>query len=154
MASALRSIRLEIQTGAGPLVLLAHDDAEARTLRRRVTAWLEGAPDDFADVPIPDGTEFQRACWTACRSIPRGEVRTYAWLAAATGRPGAARAAGQAMRRNPLPVVVPCHRVVGTGAWVGGYAGDARPGSEMVAVKALLLATESGERVPSAPRRG
>lgn len=92
-------------------------------LRARIERWLRGADDRFEDVPLPRGTVFQRACWQACRAIPRGEVRTYAWLAARAGRPGAARAAGQAMRRNPMPIVVPCHRVVGAGARIGGYAG-------------------------------
>ena len=106
------SITVAVPEGTG------HDD-----LRARIERWLRGADDRFEDVPLPRGTVFQRACWRACRAIPRGEVRTYAWLAARAGHPGAARAAGQAMRRNPMPIVVPCHRVVGAGARLGGYAG-------------------------------
>jgi O-6-methylguanine DNA methyltransferase len=102
--------------------------------------WLEGRDDDFGDVALPRGTEFQQACWRACRTIPRGEVRTYAWVARAAGRPGAARAVGQAMRRNPMPIAVPCHRVVGAGTRLGGYAGAEDGASERV--KRTLQATE------------
>lgn len=146
-------ITLQIDTAAGPVTLLARDDREAAELRTRVRAWLSGADDAFRDVPLPDGTDFQRRCWAACRRIPRGETRTYAWLAAEAGSPGAARAAGQAMRRNPLPIVVPCHRVVGAGGWLGGYAGKAAPGEQATGIKRFLLAVELSEgEVPSPSR--
>ena len=133
---------LRIDTPAGPLTLRARDAREAALLRTRVLAWLGGADDAFPDVPLPDGTDFQRRCWAACRRIPRGETRTYAWLAAEAGSPGAARAAGQAMRRNPLPIVVPCHRVTGSGGWLGGYAGEAGRDDCAVARKRFLLSVE------------
>lgn len=133
---------LWIDTPAGPVTLRARDAREATLLRTRVHAWLGGADDAFPDVPLPDGTDFQRRCWAACRRIPRGETRTYAWLAAEAGSPGAARAAGQAMRRNPLPVVVPCHRVTGSGGWLGGYAGKAGRDDRAVALKRFLLSLE------------
>jgi len=153
MAGPDHRTRIDIPTSAGPVVLLVPDELDERWLRARITAWLGGTHDDFADVPLPAGTAFQRACWAACRSIPRGEVRTYAWLADAAGCPGAARAAGQAMRRNPLPIVVPCHRVVGARGWIGGYAGDSRAGSATVGVKRLLLELERRDAdVSSSPR--
>ena len=65
---------------------------------------------------------FEQAVLAACRAIPRGEVRTYADLAAAVGRPGAARAVGNAMRRNPVPLLVPCHRVVRRDGTIGQYS--------------------------------
>jgi methylated-DNA-[protein]-cysteine S-methyltransferase len=115
---------------------------------------LAGEADDFGDVPLPEGTPFQRACWSACRGIPRGETRTYAWLASAAGSPRALRAAGQAMRRNPMPVVVPCHRVVGSGEWIGGYSGSATGNGPEVSLKRWLLNLErSPTDVPSLPRR-
>ena len=131
-----------IDTPAGPVTLRARDAREAALLRTRVHAWLAGADDAFLDVPLPDGTDFQRRCWAACRRIPRGETRTYAWLAAEAGSPGAARAAGQAMRRNPLPIIVPCHRVVGSGGWLGGYSGDDAPSGPQVNLKRFLLQSE------------
>ena len=133
---------MEIDTPAGPIAIAARSESEAADLRARVTAAIAGTHDDFADVALPEGTAFQRACWAACRAIPRGETRSYAWLAAAAGSPRAVRAAGQAMRRNPMPLVVPCHRVVGSGGWVGGYAGSADRGGQAVGVKTWLLALE------------
>jgi O-6-methylguanine DNA methyltransferase len=146
-------IELRIDTPAGAVTLFAHDAREAADLRARVTAWLAGADDAFPDVPLPDGTDFQRRCWAACRRIPRGETRTYAWLAAEAGSPGAARAAGQAMRRNPLPIVVPCHRVTGSGGWLGGYAGEAGRDDRAVALKRFLLSVERAAAAVPSPTR-
>ncbi|WP_263731490.1 methylated-DNA--[protein]-cysteine S-methyltransferase [Cellulomonas sp. SG140] len=76
------------------------------------------------DVPrSPVGTAFQRQVWDALARIPYGETRTYAEVARELGRPTAVRAVGAAIGRNPLCVVVPCHRVVGTGGALTGYAG-------------------------------
>ena len=76
-----------------------------------LTLDLEGAP------------SFHKAAWEACLSIPMGETRSYAWLAAEAGRPGASRAAGQAMARNRIAVVIPCHRVIGSSGALHGYGG-------------------------------
>ncbi|MCD7752998.1 MAG: methylated-DNA--[protein]-cysteine S-methyltransferase [Clostridiales bacterium] len=76
------------------------------------------------DLPLaPRGTPFQRAVWTALEDIPWGETRTYGQLAAQLGRPGAARAVGQACHRNPLPIFIPCHRVVGADGSLTGFVG-------------------------------
>ena len=135
---------VQVTTPEGPVRIRVRSAAEGRELAERVRAAVRGGHDDFADVPLPEGTAFQRACWAACRTIPRGQTRTYAWLAAAAGRPGAARAAGQAMRRNPMPVVVPCHRVVGSGAWIGGYSGSAAAEGPSIQLKRWLLNSEQG----------
>jgi methylated-DNA-[protein]-cysteine S-methyltransferase len=71
----------------------------------------------------PAGTDFQRAVWHEIAAIPYGATATYAELATALGRPTATRAVGAAVGRNPLSVVVPCHRVLGTGGALTGYAG-------------------------------
>ena len=155
MARTGAHVPLEVRTPAGAVTILARDGAEAERLRTRIDAYLAGAHDDFGDVPVPAGTDFQRACWAACRTIPRGETRSYAWLAAAAGSPGAARAAGQAMRRNPMPIVVPCHRVVGAGRWIGGYSGEARTDGPMIGIKVALLRLEGGHAdVPFRPHIG
>jgi len=75
-------------------------------------------PVDLAGIP-----PFQGRALLAARRIPYGQVRTYGWVAARAGRPRAARAAGGAMSRNPLPLVIPCHRVVAAGARLGGFGG-------------------------------
>lgn len=75
-------------------------------------------------VPVnPGGTEFQRTVWSVLRSIPAGSTRSYAEVAAAIGRPAAPRAVGGANARNPVAIVIPCHRLVGSNAALTGYAG-------------------------------
>jgi O-6-methylguanine DNA methyltransferase len=72
---------------------------------------------------IPQGTAFEASVWTWLRTIPPGETRTYAQGAAAVGRPAAVRAIGRANGRNPLAIVVPCHRVIGSDGDLTGYGG-------------------------------
>lgn len=85
------------------------------------------------------GTEFQQRAWQALLNIPYGETRTYKEVASAIGKPGASRAIGMANHHNPLWIVVPCHRVVGTNGKLTGYAG----GLEM---KQALLDLERGNK--------
>jgi methylated-DNA-[protein]-cysteine S-methyltransferase len=76
------------------------------------------------ELPLsPGGTVFQRLVWSAVETIPYGTTTTYSALAAALGRPSACRAVGAANGSNPLPVIVPCHRVVGTTGALTGYGG-------------------------------
>jgi len=77
------------------------------------------------DLPLSvrGGSEFERAVWAALSAIPYGQTRTYGQVAASIGRPDAARAVGVACNRNPLPIVVPCHRVVGAGRKLVGFGG-------------------------------
>ena len=82
----------------------------------------------FSHLPLnPQGTDFQRAVWTLLREIPYGETRTYGQLAAAleaaTGRKTSPRAVGAAVGHNPISIIIPCHRVVGAGGTLTGYAG-------------------------------
>ncbi len=88
---------------------------------------------------LSNAPTFFGAAWEACRTIPAGETRSYSWLAAEAGRPNAARAAGQAMARNPLALVIPCHRVIGSSGDLHGY------GAGGLAVKARLLQMEQGD---------
>ena len=96
---------------------------------------------DLSAVPLDerDWTDFTRKVYRRVRQIPRGKVRTYGEVARAAGSPGAARAVGQAMARNPVAPVVPCHRVVGSD---GGMRGFSAPGG--VAQKARMLQEERG----------
>jgi len=92
--------------------------------RRALERYFSGEPEDFVDIPLdPAGTAFQRQVWETLRAIPRGETRSYGEVAAAIGRPGAGRAVGSANRVNPIPIVVPCHRVIGSDGALRGYAG-------------------------------
>jgi len=117
----------------------AVQDPEAvASLKERMLAFLSGEADSLEDIALDmeDATPFFRAAWQACRTIPPGETRSYAWLAAAAGRPGAFRAAGQAMARNRFSLIVPCHRVIGSDGGLHGYGGG-------LDVKARLLEQES-----------
>ena len=109
-----------------------------RAAREALLAYFAGERRGF-DLPLdPAGTDFQRAVWEALRAIPYGGTRTYGEIAAAVGRPKAVRAVGQANHVNPLPIFIPCHRVVGTGGALTGYAGG-------LDRKRALLALESGK---------
>ncbi len=89
-----------------------------------LTPYFRGEPFDPATLPVRlGGTKFQRQVWTALRSVPRGSVRTYAGLAADVGSPRAMRAIGMAMAKNPIAIVVPCHRTIAAGLSLGGYSG-------------------------------
>ena len=106
-------------------------------LADRLTRYFSGEPVAFDDVPLAAAwpTAFQEALADTLRAVPRGEVVTYGELAALAGRPGAARAAGTFCALNPLPILVPCHRVVAANG-IGGY------GSLGVEYKRRLLALE------------
>ena len=90
----------------------------------RFRLYYHGSRVSFADeLDLSGATLFQREVWTILRSIPYGETRSYRWVAAQMGRPQAARAVGQAVGRNPLAVVIPCHRVVTSDGRLGGFGG-------------------------------
>ncbi len=88
-----------------------------------LSAYFRGEPISFS-VPLePAGTDFERAVWLLMVAIPRGSTRTYGELAVALGKPRAARAVGGAAHRNPIGIIIPCHRVVGASGSLVGYAG-------------------------------
>jgi methylated-DNA-[protein]-cysteine S-methyltransferase len=106
-------------------------------LVERFKLYFKGEKATFSDeLDLSEATPFQQQVWQATRLIPYGETRSYLWLAMQIGRPEAVRAVGQALGRNPLPVVVPCHRVVASNGGLGGFTG----GIEM---KKRLLNLES-----------
>jgi methylated-DNA-[protein]-cysteine S-methyltransferase len=85
--------------------------------------WFAGRRQVFELDLAAEGSPFQQPVWTALLEIPYGETVTYGEVAARVGRPGSARAVGRAVGRNPIGIVVPCHRVVAAGGALGGYAG-------------------------------
>jgi O-6-methylguanine DNA methyltransferase len=101
----------------------------------QIREYLEGKRDGFDLAVDLRGTPFQRAVWEALRRIPYGETRSYAEVARAVRRPRSVRPVGAANGANPVPLVVPCHRVVATGGKLGGYGGG-------LALKKRLLALE------------
>lgn len=91
--------------------------------RRELEEYFQGKRKEFS-VPLkPDGTKFQKKVWKALTEIPYGETRTYGEVAAAVGNDKASRAVGMANHCNPIPVIIPCHRVIGKNGKLTGYAG-------------------------------
>src|SRR6185437_5635673 len=92
-------------------------------LARRVLSAVAGKRQEVAPEELAQLTPFQRAVLAKAQRIPRGEVRSYAWIAREVGQPAAVRAVGTALARNPLPLVIPCHRVIRTDGELGNYSG-------------------------------
>ena len=109
----------------GPLAVPV--DARHPQLQRAagaLAAYFAGAAEPLDGLPLDlHGTPFQQAVWRALIALPRGATRTYAQIASAAGSPTAVRAAGAAIGRNPVSILVPCHRVLGKGGALTGYAG-------------------------------
>lgn len=112
------------------------DDAALAETRRQLTAYFAGERTDF-DLPLRFlGTAFQNAVWQALTEIPYGATTNYGAIAARIGRPSASRAVGAANGANPLPIIVPCHRIVGSTGALTGFGGG-------LPTKEYLLAHES-----------
>lgn len=104
----------------------------------QLAEYFAGRRQEF-DIPLDlTGTEFQRAAWSALASVPFGETRSYRQQAEAIGRPKAVRAIGAANGRNPVPIVLPCHRIVGSDGSLTGYGGG-------LPIKEFLLSHEQAQ---------
>ena len=111
------------------------DDPLLDRAQRQLAEYFAGTREEF-DLPLnPNGTPFQKKVWDALRQIPYGETRSYGDIARAVGSPKGFRAVGMANHVNPIPVVIPCHRVVGSKGALTGYAGGLN-------VKSALLELE------------
>lgn len=147
--ATLLSLRFSPAASAPSGELSAPDDGDA--LGQRIIAQLDeyfrGERRGF-DLPLaPSGTEFQRRVWKALTRVPFGETQSYGQLAREVGSGGGARAIGQANARNPIPIVIPCHRVLAAGGGIGGYAGDWGEGEGIVRKRWLLR--HEGVHVPA-----
>jgi len=92
-------------------------------LPQRLKRYVHGEKIIFNDkLDLGNATPFRRAVWEATRSIPYGETRSYEWIAQRIGKPKAARAVGQALKSNPFPIIVPCHRVIGKDGSLTGFS--------------------------------
>lgn len=120
------------------------DETAGAGVVTQLDEWFAGTRTVFEVRTAPGGTPFQRRVWAELEKIPYGGTNSYGAVAAALGLPGAARAVGSAAGRNPVPIVVPCHRLVGATGKLTGYAGG-------LAVKAALLALEA-RTVTAGPR--
>jgi methylated-DNA-[protein]-cysteine S-methyltransferase len=122
-------------TGATAPDAWHRDDAAFADVREQLHAYFAGELQEFALPLAPIGTPFQQSVWSALRAIPYGQTRSYLDVATAIGKPSACRAVGAANGANPLPIVVPCHRVIGANGTLTGFGGG-------IDVKRRLLALE------------
>jgi len=155
------ALRTVIASPVGPLALAADGDALIEITfhavepavdpnlpltpvlaeaRRQLRAYFSGDLTTFSLPLAPHGTPFQLTVWSALRQIPYGETRSYRELAASIGQPAAVRAVGAANGRNPIPIVIPCHRVIGSDGRLVGFGGG-------LDVKRRLLDLEQGGRL-------
>lgn len=105
-------------------------------LHAELQAYFHGTLREFTQpLSFLCGTSFERGVWMALREIPFGQTRTYKWLAERVDRPRGARAVGQALKKNPIPILLPCHRIIESSGDLGGYA----PGQD---IKRRLLQME------------
>ncbi|WP_354002706.1 methylated-DNA--[protein]-cysteine S-methyltransferase [Occultella kanbiaonis] len=160
MLAAGTTYRHDLDSPIGPLVLLADSDgaltgllypghrtitlaegaladpAPFREARTQLEEYFAGGRTSFDVRLAPAGTSFQQAAWEQLLLIPFGETRSYGQIADALGQPGAARAVGLANNRNPISIIVPCHRVIGADGNLTGYGGG-------IDAKKFLLDLES-----------
>lgn len=120
LAAAVEELHRELHAAYG----LVHDETHVAPLIEQVCAYLDGKRSTFdVDVDLTWVTPFRRDVLLECARVPRGEVATYADLARRVGRPTAFRAVGNTMRTNPIPIVIPCHRIVGSNGGLTGFGG-------------------------------
>jgi methylated-DNA-[protein]-cysteine S-methyltransferase len=118
-----RMTRLFGRQYKGRAIKLTQSEAPAKT-RQALTDYFDGSLKALDDlVTVAGGTDFQRSVWTALRTIPVGQTRSYLDIAKAIGNPKAVRAIGLANGANPIGIVVPCHRVIGANGSMTGYGG-------------------------------
>ena len=148
--------RMVIQSPVGPLTLSeaegaltkidfgGHADgreAESPVLEqaaRELAEYFAGERREFTVPLAPEGTAFQKSVWEELRKIPYGETVSYKDIAVRLGRPGAAVAVGQANSRNPIPIMIPCHRVIGANGKMVGYTGGMHIKKALLAVEGTL----------------
>ncbi|MFB9273969.1 methylated-DNA--[protein]-cysteine S-methyltransferase [Cohnella cellulosilytica] len=111
----------------------------------RLERYFAGEPVEFDDVPLDvRGTPFQRSVWAALQRIPYGKTWTYGQMAEAMDKPSAVRAVGTAIGRNPLPVVLPCHRVVGSNGALTGFRGGLEMKKAILALEGVAAMNPTG----------
>ena len=114
----------------------------------QIEEYFRGKRFEFEVTLDLEGTEFQRLVWRALAAIPFGETRSYGAVAETVGRPSAARAVGAATGRNPAPIIVPCHRVVGASGALTGFAGGLDTKRALLAHEAEVAGGGREERLP------
>ncbi|MCX5993169.1 MAG: methylated-DNA--[protein]-cysteine S-methyltransferase [Chloroflexi bacterium] len=144
--NGVRRLNLPVQDEQAALALLGignatdlHKGDGIGSLRRQVTEYFSGKRAVFdCKMDLSGSTPFQRKVWRATMDIPYCQVRSYKWVAEKIGKPSACRAVGHALAANPLPLIIPCHRVIRSDGGPGGFGGR----STNVKTKLMLLSLE------------
>jgi methylated-DNA-[protein]-cysteine S-methyltransferase len=145
--SPLRSLIVAVDRD-GRLIEIRFDGRHPKGLRdagrcqaasTQLTEYFAGQRREFDLELAPYGTDFQLRVWEALRAIPFGVVRNYGDIARAIGQPHASRAVGQANGRNPLPIVIPCHRVIAADGTIGGYSAGLKIKFRLLALEGIEL---------------
>ncbi|HPI74146.1 MAG TPA: methylated-DNA--[protein]-cysteine S-methyltransferase [bacterium] len=127
-------------TALPPTVHLVKDERAFDKVRPQLDVYFSGKPVDWQmALDVSSGTDFQQLVWSALRRIPYGQTITYGQLAQSIGKPGASRAVGAANAANPLPVIIPCHRVVAGNGRLGGFSGGLHIKQALLRLEGALL---------------
>jgi methylated-DNA-[protein]-cysteine S-methyltransferase len=119
-----------------PSAIPLRHNGTTELLKRELAEYFRNERREFScRVEFLEGTVFEKKVWNALKEIPYGETRSYKWLAERLGMPKAARAVGNALAKNPIPIIFPCHRIIESGGALGGYT----PGTD---IKLRLLGIE------------
>ncbi len=122
------------------------DDGPFKPVREQLAAYFEGELVEFDLHLVLEGTDFQRSVWNAMRAIPFAETDTYARLANRLGQPTAVRAVGAAIGRNPISIIIPCHRMVGTNGSLTDYAGGLDRKEWLLRHEAAVVVSQVAQR--------
>lgn len=136
---AIAEINIMRGTESAPAGYELRDTPLLLEAKRQLEEYFAGIRAGFSLPLAPEGTSFQKAVWKELENIPFGETRSYGQIAAAVGNPKACRAVGGAIHRNPIAIMIPCHRVIGANGTLTGYAGG-------LDVKEALLRLEGAIR--------
>jgi O-6-methylguanine DNA methyltransferase len=138
---------VEARFGAKPV----EDGRPFLTLWRDLKSYFAGEPVSFTQKLYLRGTDFQKTVWRELLKIPYGNVRSYKWLAAMAGNPKAARAVGNALNGNKIPVIIPCHRIIESSGGLGGFGSGIELKKRLLQLEGVLPARRSGRS--EGPRR-
>ena len=126
-------------------VLVTEPSSQLELAQAQILDYLAGQRQTF-DVPVDlsRGTAFQRRVWRTLLRVPYGKLRSYQWVAARVGGPQYARAVGNAVGANPLPIVIPCHRIVAHDATLGGFSGGLPTKRKLLTLEGTLVQLQRG----------
>ncbi|MEW6002493.1 MAG: methylated-DNA--[protein]-cysteine S-methyltransferase [Nitrospirota bacterium] len=116
------------------------------SIKKELREYFENCRDEFTQkIGFLKGTEFEKKVWLALKDIPCGETRTYKWLAEKIGKPTSYRAVGQALSRNPVPIILPCHRIIESDGSLGGYSAGVDIKRRLLEIEYYIKLSKKGQ---------